>query len=392
MTSEVKIETIQRRYCRTGATESRRKRTIWKPRLLMFSLFFTVGAWIAASALASDQVVNKVPNAFDPRSVPAYAIRDLSMLVLAICAGIFLVVTAALVFVVLRYRSRPTDNNQEPTQIYGSSQIELAWTVIPILITIVLILVTARTIGDIQDKELPKDALVVKIVGHQWWWEVRYPQYGFVTANEIHVPVSSPSRRAPVRIVLESADVLHSFWVPQLAGKTQLVPNKTNITWIEPLHTGVYLGNCAQYCGTQHAFMLLRVVVHTPEDFQRWVANQKKPAESLASIAVASSEGTSSGTAHQAALAAEGQKVFQSVACVNCHRIDGTSARGVFGPDLTHLMSRQTIGAGVAENTHQNLWQWVRNPQVLKIGCLMPDMQLTHSQVDEIVAYLETLR
>lgn len=339
------------------------------------------------SALASDPIY-KVPNSFDPRSVPAHTIHELSILVLAICTGIFLVVTGILVYVVIRYRHRPADGSQEPPQIYGSSQIELAWTVIPILITIVLILVTARTIGDIQDKKFPKEALVVKIVGHQWWWEVRYPQYGFVTANEIHVPVSSASHRLPVRIVLESADVLHSFWVPQLAGKTQLVPNKTNETWIEPLHTGTYLGNCAQYCGTQHAFMLLRVVVHEPEDFQKWVANQKKPAQSLsASVGVVSPE-----SSQQRSLVAEGQKAFASIACINCHRIDGTSAQGVFGPDLTHLMSRQTIGAGVAQNTRQNLWHWVRNPQVLKVGCYMPDMQLSRQQVDEIVAYLETLR
>lgn len=375
----------------------------WRLSTLIFWFSILLGSF--NSVWASSDQVYKIPNAFDPHSVPAHDIHALSMLVLAICAAIFLVVTVVLVYVVVRYRHRATDDGQEPQQIYGSSQIELAWTVIPILITIVLILVTARTIGDIQDKELPKDALQIKIIGHQWWWEVRYPQYGFVTANEIHVPVSSSSHRLPTRIILESSDVLHSFWVPQLAGKTQLVPNKTNFTWIEPLQTGTYLGNCAQYCGTQHAFMLLRVVVHTPEDFQRWVANQKRPAASLTSVAF---ESNSADIAQQqtingapqlavkktqlAVLAAEGQKIFQSVACVNCHRIAGTSAQGIFGPDLTHLMSRKTIGAGVAENTHPNLWQWVRNPQVLKVGCLMPDMQLTHRQVDEIVAYLETLR
>lgn len=355
----------------------------------LFLMLFLGMVWGTRASLASD-LVYKIPNSFDPRSVPAHTIHEISLLVLWICTAIFLVVTAILVYVVVRYRRRPTDDSQEPPQVYGSSQIELAWTVIPILITIVLILVTARTIGDVQNKELPKDALEIKIVGHQWWWEVRYPQYGIVTANEIHVPVSSPSHRLPTRIVLESADVLHSFWVPQLAGKMQLVPNKTNVTWIEPLHPGVYLGNCAQYCGTQHAFMLLRVVAQPPEDFQRWVAHQKKPAESFASVA--SSSGVSSEVTPQTALALQGQKTFQSVACVNCHRIEGTSAQGIFGPDLTHLMSRKTIGAGVAQNMHQNLWQWVRNPQTLKIGCFMPDMQLTRHQVDEIVAYLETLR
>lgn len=385
MTWKVKI--IRRQGCQLGTENCFQQIS----RHLSFRAFLLLaGMWGVDSAVASDQIY-KIPNSFDPRSVPAHTIHDLSMLVLAICAGIFLVVTGALIYVVVRYRRQPTDDAQEPAQIYGSSQIELAWTVIPILITVVLILVTARTIGDIQDKEMPKEALEIKIVGHQWWWEVRYPQYGFVTANEIHVPLSSPSHRLPTRIVLESADVLHSFWVPQLAGKTQLVPNKTNTTWIEPLHTGVYLGNCAQYCGTQHAFMLLRVVVHQPEDFQRWVANQKKPVTSLIP-AVVNASVPLPGSEQKMSLAAQGEKTFASVACINCHRIDGTHAQGVFGPDLTHLMSRQTIGAGVAPNTRENLWNWVRNPQVLKIGCLMPDMQLTQQQVDEIVAYLETLR
>jgi cytochrome c oxidase subunit 2 len=359
-----------------------------KCRVALTALLFTWILWIPRLAVSE---VNTVPSSFHPCSAPARAIYELSVLVLAICSGIFVVVTVMLLFVVVRYRKRPTDSAQEPPQIYGSSQIELAWTVIPIIITLVLILVTARTIGEIQNKNLPEDALMVEVIGHQWWWEVGYPQYRVRTANEIHVPVSSSAHPALTRIILKSADVLHSFWVPQLAGKMQLVPNKINMTWIEPLQTGVYLGSCAQYCGAQHAFMLLRVIVHTPENFQRWVAGQKGLfAGSLAVAAQATSRGVSSGDGID--LAANGRKTFFSTACVSCHRIDGTTAQGTFGPDLTHLMSRHTIGAGVTENTHQNLATWVRDPQLLKPGCFMPDMHLTPSQIHEVVAYLETLR
>lgn len=359
-----------------------------KCRVVLATLLFIGMLWTPRLAVSE---INMVPNSFHPCSVPARAIYELSVLVLAICSGIFVVVTAALLFVVVRYRRRPTDGTQEPPQIYGSSQIELAWTVVPIIITLVLILVTARTIGEIQNRNLPEDALIVEVTGHQWWWEVGYPQYEVKTANEIHVPVSSAAHPAPTRIVLKSADVLHSFWVPQLAGKMQLVPNRTNMTWIEPLRTGVYLGSCAQYCGAQHAFMLLRVIVHTPEEFQCWIASQKGLSTRSRPLAIAA---TSHGTPSRGGIdpAASGKKTFFSTACINCHRINGTAAEGTLGPDLTHLMSRHTIGAGVAENTHQNLVAWIRDPQLLKPGCFMPDMHLTPSQIHEVVAYLETLR
>ncbi len=304
-------------------------------------------------------------------------IHELSLVVLLICAGIFLAVSVALTYVVVKFRRPENDNGQEPPQIYGSSQIEMAWTVIPILITIVLILITSRTIGEIQNMKLPANALEVRLVGHQWWWEVHYPGLGIVTANEIHIPVSSrdQSKATPTRVFLQSADVIHSFWVPQLAGKTDLIPNRTNETWLDPYETGVYFGNCAEYCGTQHANMLLRVIVHEPEDFQKWVASQKAPV-----------------TPPQTTQEISGHKIFYKYACVNCHLIDGTIAEGVFGPDLTKLMSRQTIGAGVADLNDETLAAWMRDPQKLKVGCLMPNMQLGQDEVTDVVAYLKTLK
>src|ERR1700752_5080970 len=214
-------------------------------------------------------------NMFAPSSTPAIQIDHLSMLVFIITGALFLFVTSLLAFVVLRYRDRGEEST-EPPQVYGSNQIELAWTVIPVLIVIVLFLATARVIFAIQDAPKPAAALDVTVIGHQFWWEFRYPKLGIVTANELHVPVSSASHPAPTYLKLMSADVDHSFWVPQLAGKTDLIPNRVNEMWIDPLHTGLYLGQCAQFCGMEHAKMLLRVSVDSPEEFAKWTRNQQQ--------------------------------------------------------------------------------------------------------------------
>jgi cytochrome c oxidase subunit II len=314
-----------------------------------------------------------VTNIFKPLSTPAQAIYEVSLLVLAICAGIFLVVAGLLTYTLWRFRQRPGDEDREPPQVYGSNQLELAWTVIPIVIVFVLFLATTRTIYDVQSAVPPADALNVTVVGHQWWWEIRYPKLGIVTANELHVPVSDAGKRRPTFLKLESVDVVHSFWVPQLAGKTDVIPNRENHMWIEPTQTGIYDGNCAEYCGTQHAHMMLRVIVHSAEEFEKWLAEQKQPsADDLQ--------------------ARSGRAVFLSTSCVNCHAIQGTTANGSFGPDLTHLMSRQTLGAGAIANTEKNLKDWVRGPQRIKPGVLMPDMQLTENDLNQVIGYLTTLK
>jgi len=317
--------------------------------------------------------IDTVTNIFRPLSQPAQEIKETSFLVLAICAVIFLVVAGLLVYALVRFRHRPGDEATEPPQVYGSNQIETAWTVLPILIVFVLILVTSRTIADIQNRKPAAGAVNATVVGHQWWWEIRYPELGIVTANELHVPASTGGNHQPTFLKLQSADVAHSFWVPQLAGKTDLIPNRENLMWIAPSEPGTYLGNCAEYCGMQHARMLLRVVVHTPQDFERWVKEQQQPAVEDAS-------------------AAEGRKIFFANSCVSCHAIRGSSAKGIFGPDLTHLMTRQTLASGADLNSHDRLRAWIRDPQQVKVGCLMPNMQLSDKEVDQIVAYLETLR
>ncbi len=282
-------------------------------------------------------------------------------------------VCALLIYAVFRFRKRRDDDDSEPAQFYGSNQVEVAWTVIPILIVVVLFLATARVITSVQKAEPPADSIQVVAIGHQFWWEYRYPALGVVTANELHIPVSDSTRPTPTFITLLSADTDHSFWVPRLGGKTDLIPNRINSTWIDPYEPGVYLGQCAQYCGTQHAKMLLRVYVDSRDDFNRWVQQQREPAREEGHIT-------------------EGQHVFQSTACINCHAVSGTVAVGQFGPDLTHLMSRDTIGSGIVPNTIENLRAWVRNPESLKPGSRMPSMGLTEQDLNSVTAYLATLR
>src|SRR5438067_6734336 len=186
-------------------------------------------------------------NIFVPFSTPAHAIYQNASLVLTICAAIFLVVGGLLAYSIFRFRRRPEHENLEPPQVYGSNQIELAWTVIPILIVFVLILATTRTIYDVQSALPPPDSVNATVVGHRWWWEIRYPDLGVVTANELHVPVAGSADRRPTFLRLESRDVIHSFWVPQLGGKMDLIPNRVNSMWIDPREPGVYLGNCDEF-------------------------------------------------------------------------------------------------------------------------------------------------
>jgi cytochrome c oxidase subunit 2 len=324
---------------------------------------------------------------FDPASPPAESIRNLALLVLAITGFIFLVVEGALLYSIVRFRQPPGAGPDEPPQVYGSLPIEIAWTAAPALIVFLLILLVARTEYEVRvDPAHPPEGskpLYVTVVGHQWWWEYRY--YGkyyedsnkaaplFITANELHVPASDERVPRPVYLTLLSADVAHSYWVPRLAGKTDLIPGRTNQMWFQGNEPGLYFGQCAEYCGTQHANMLLRVYVDPLPQFEAWRANEKKEA-------VVDAAG------------AAGRKVFLAQACLNCHRIRGTRAKGTFGPDLTHLGARDTLAAGMVPNTRRELHRWLRDPQQTKPGCRMPAMKLSESQIDQLVNYLRTLR
>jgi cytochrome c oxidase subunit II len=349
--------------------DSSRKMILMILRVLLVTLLSTA---TAAAAEPASQTTG-LTNIFAPESTPAKSIFDLSLFVLAITAVIFIIVFTLLVYAVVKFRSRGADADREPAQVYGSTQIELAWTVIPVLIVVVLFLATARVIHAVQDAPKPATAIEVTAIGHQFWWEFRYPKLGIVTANELHIPVSDPARPTPTFLKLLSADTDHSFWIPQLAGKTDLIPNRINEMWMEPHRSGIFLGQCAQYCGTQHAKMLLRVSVDTPQDFDQWVRAQQRPAADDQTVIA-------------------GQRVFETTACINCHAIAGTAATGRFGPDLTHLMSRRTIASGAAENTTEKLRLWIENPDAIKPGSLMPAMKLSEADMDALVRYLETLR
>jgi len=346
----------------------RLKNSIIRTALLLVAFLFCLEVTAAAASPSTG-----LENIFKPESTPAKAISDFSIFVLIITGIIFVVVFTLLVYSISKFRTNPEDANREPAQVYGSTQIEMAWTIIPILIVVVLVLATARTIHAVQDAEMPPTAVEITAIGHQFWWEYRYPKLGIVTANELHIPVSDPEHPTPTFLKLLSADTDHSFWIPQLAGKTDLIPNHPNSMWMDPHRTGIFLGQCAQYCGTQHAKMLLRVSVDSHEDFATWVHAQHQPAVQDAKVA-------------------EGRRVFETTACVNCHAVNGTIANGRFGPDLTHLMSRDTIASGAAENTPEKLHLWIQNPDAIKPGSLMPAMKLSDTDLDSLVSYMETLR
>jgi len=351
---------------------------------------------------------------FDPVSPPAGSIRSLSVLVLAITGFIFVVVEGILIYSVIRFRRRGTaapgpspspetvgeEKAKEPPQVYGSQPIEIAWTAAPALIVFVLVLVSARTLWEVnRPPPVPREGdktLFVTVVGRQWWWEYRYDSYdgrklGFTTANELHIPVGEDGVTRPVYLTLRSADVCHSFWVPRLGGKTDLIPGRVNSMWFSTDRPGLYLGQCAEYCGTQHANMLLRVIADSPSDFERWLDRQQKDRWPDRDDPRLRDERVR-----------EGERVFLGQSCVNCHEVRGTVAKGTYAPDLTHLMSRRTLASGMIANDAEDrplddlrdskLLAWVANPQQIKPGCLMPAFGLSERERDNLVRYLLTLR
>jgi len=323
-----------------------------------------------------------------PASPSAEAIKGLLILVSAIMGGILVLVEGILIYSLIRSRRRAGTGEVEPPQVYGSKPIEIAWTVAPGIVVFVLILLVGRVLWEVRpdaDKPPPgAKPLYVTVVGHQWWWEYRYDTYdgrelGITTANELHIPVSEPGQPArPVYLNLQSVDVCHSFWVPRLGGKTDLLPGRANSMWLQANQPGLFLGQCAEYCGTQHANMLIRVVAESPEDFERYLATEAKPAAD---------------PTEKTALA--NKDVFRSLSCVNCHTIrdrQDTRVNGTFGPDLTHLMARKTLASGMIENTPENLRKWVFNPNSIKPGCLMAGFSLSEPDMKAVIDYLTTLK
>ncbi len=302
----------------------------------------------------------------DPQSPEARAIYHLAIVAGIIFAVIFALVAGMIVYALMRYRWR--EGEADPRQLAGNKTVEIVWTVIPCLIVVALFFLTWQTMGASDPPASAKPDLV--ITGHQWWWEARYPNSGVVTANEIHIPAGRP-----VSIRLESADVLHEFWVAQLTRKMTTVPDHPNHIWLQADQPGTYLGVCSEFCGTQHAWMHFLVVAETPEQFAAWEQAQLAPA-----ITPVNSS------------AAAGFALFQQTSCMNCHAINGTSATARIGPDLTHFASRRMLGSGVADNTPANLRRWLADPQQVKPGVKMPSFKFTDEQVTQLTDYFETLR
>jgi len=327
------------------------------------------------SLMCDGRPAPELPTIFNPAGPVAAELETVTWLLVGICAAIFVVVQGALIHAIrtsLRARREALaagggDAAGEPPQVYGSNPVELAWTVIPVIIVFLLALTSIRLIRDIELTEPPEGALRIQVIAHQWWWEYRYPEEGIVTANELVVPVDRP-----VWLELHSADVIHSWWVPQLAGKTDCIPGHPNALWFKATRTGVFLGQCAEYCGNQHANMLLRVEVRDETGYDAWVRSQQAPAVDDPQTR-------------------PGRDLFLALACQRCHDIAGIST-GSFGPNLTHFMSRTTLGAGVAPLNRETLRSWIADPQVLKPGANMPSLKLDEAQLDAVVAYLLTLQ
>jgi len=303
---------------------------------------------------------------FSPGGANALPIYHLWMVAIAICGLIFLLVTGLIVYSLMKYRWR--EGEPDPEQVPGQHTVEMIWTAIPFGIVILLFVLTVKTMGVSDPAPAPKPDLIV--IGHQWWWEARYPGTGVVAANEIHIPTG-----VELSVELDSADVLHEFWVARLARKMTTVPGHPNHIWIEADEPGTYLGSCSEFCGTEHAWMRFIVVAQPKAEFEAW-----EKAQLLAS------------TEPAAADAQQGEQIFMQMSCVNCHNIAGTPAHAHVGPDLTHLASRRQIGAGLMYNTPADLKLWLRNPQAAKPGVEMPNFEFTEDQLTALTDYLETLR
>jgi cytochrome c oxidase subunit 2 len=319
--------------------------------------------------------------------------------------AVFILVEGALLYAVFRFRGKPTD--PEPRQIHGNTTVEIIWTVIPALILAAIAVPTVR--GIFETNAAPSgDTLKIEVIGHQWWWEFRYPDLNITTANEVHIPVGQTAS-----FHMSTADVVHSFWPPRFAGKRDVFPNRETRLWFKAEEAGEYPGQCAEFCGIQHGRMAFRVKAQTAEEFQGWVAHMQslgaKPAAAAVpapdSVQTASAgakvQGPQQGAAKDSATAAKpqaapadpayaaGEKLFMAKGCVGCHSLQAVNApKGMIGPNLANVGARSFIGAGSFKNTDENLARWIQDPQAMKKGVLMPNLGVTPDEAKSLVAFL----
>ena len=366
---------------------------------------------------------------------------------------VFVIVEVGILYIIFKFKARP--NSPEPAHVHGNTALEIAWTAIPAVILAFIAVPTVKTIFQTQAKA-PANALQVEVIGHQWWWEFRYPEYGITTANELYLPVNRP-----VNFKLNTFDVLHAFWIPRLGGKRDLISNRTNYLWMTPrdsMALKALNGFCTEYCGQSHANMKFRAFTVSPEQFASWAAHQKAPAvfgvapaapAAVAPVVTPAASTTKAGQVGAAlANAAEpapvgfifprdklgvenlpsatppahisfpanltgdatrGQQIYSRSACIGCHKITGNPmSAGILGPNLTHVGSRYTIAGGLYENTTANLVRWLKNAPAMKPGSLMPAIGtgeynpaikakvtiggLSDQQIADVAAYLQALK
>jgi cytochrome c oxidase subunit II len=317
----------------------------------------------------------------DPQGPNARMIFDLfNIWIFWPAVVVFFAVEAVLIYAAFRYRGREGD--PLPVQTHGNTPLEITWTIIPALILIVILYFTFQTQAALATAPESRDAVNVRVIGHQWWWEFQYPDLGVTTANELHIPTG-----VPVNVTLESADVIHSFWVPLLAGKQDAIPGRVNRIWMQADKDGTYFAQCAEFCGVQHALMRFLVVAESPNTFNSWATNERR-IQGFGSAAV-----PTPAPGAQPSLVQQGATLFANGACVTCHTVRGTQAAGTVGPELTHFGARNSIAANTLPKDPEgnNLKRWLRNPQAVKPGALMPNLNLSEADIEAIAAYLESL-
>jgi cytochrome c oxidase subunit 2 len=331
---------------------------------------------------------DKSPSIMQPAGPVAQAELGMAYMVFIVAAVVFVIVITALLYCVIRFRARP--GGDEPSQLHGNTPVEITWTIVPSALLVFILVLTITTMFSIATPPAGSNSITITAIGHQWWWEFDYNSDHFVTADQINIPVNTV-----VKINLESNNVIHSLWVPQLGGKTDVIPGHNNSMWLEASTydsnnptNNLYRGECTEFCGTQHAHMDFVVKVQTQSDYNAWVAQQQRLATNPAP-----------GTA-----AALGKQAFLSSGCVGCHKINGVTpatTATLIGPNLTHYGSRLLIAGGVLDNTPSNLAEWIYDAQSVKPGVDMPAFNgsqsptypaLTQDQLNNMVAYLESLQ
>jgi cytochrome c oxidase subunit II len=330
----------------------------------LFVWVVSIPSGLLAAILLPQVALAEPPSPLNPASEEARKVAELYWFTFWIALVIFVLVEGLLLYAIIRFRQK--DPKVTPPKVHGSTPLEIAWTIAPAIVLMIVFVLMIRTMN--ASAKPPAEAMRIKVIGHQWWWEFQYPELGITTANELYIPIGEP-----IIAELSSDNVIHSFWVPRLAGKTDVVPGQTNTMWFQADQPGNYRGQCAELCGVQHAHMNFMVIAVPPDQFEIWAERQQQPAVAATGKA------------------AEGEQIFLNSVCISCHKIEGTIAPGTLGPDLTHFGSRQTIAGLMLENTPENLARWLSDPQAVKPFNQMVINKLSQDEVEALVAYLSSL-